>query len=560
MPDNDLLEALTMAQRALAKLEEKAAGHGSLEIPTSLQIELEDKRKEVTELEVRYRDHQSQVQNTWVCSLLPEHAYAFENRKDDVRKIFDLLEAEPYLHLFAPSGIGKTYLVQHLQCEKYTQRPFAYLDFNAPQFRPLGRSIEALLVELLRQFGNPSASLSQPLVWTDLLGILGQTLRSYTCYGVLVLDNVDHVAPGIRHKLREEILPALQARLVDPRRYIRFIAIAQTQMPELSGIGHISFQPYALEAFHGGAGERRTYKSLLRQALIRFSDRKLADDDPRDDDLLNEWAIALFDLTGGHPGAIVASLNHLGQQTHFSKHDVFAEQQQLICQNVLTPLLDQQVQACLSRQEHQAAFGLLWIFRHLSKGFFRQLLHAVRDKAHWQSLTAATREADYSAEHAPLWDRFTETPLLQPTGHHRLLTHQLTPIWRRMGNLILQTNDPELYARLHHDARQVFDSLAIKNPGYDPGMRVDCFVESVYHRTQEIFTPLPDQAQNEFTQSLLEYFQEFLVSLSEEIHFEEYLHNLNALILHDQLLLLALQQVDRNIWQQIQTILRNYAH
>ena len=43
-------KTLTMARRALAILEERAAGYGSLDIPTHLQIQLEDKRAEVARL------------------------------------------------------------------------------------------------------------------------------------------------------------------------------------------------------------------------------------------------------------------------------------------------------------------------------------------------------------------------------------------------------------------------------------------------------------------------------------------------------------------------------
>ncbi len=46
--------ALRMARRVLAILEERAAGFGALHIPVHLQIELEEKRREVAELETRW--------------------------------------------------------------------------------------------------------------------------------------------------------------------------------------------------------------------------------------------------------------------------------------------------------------------------------------------------------------------------------------------------------------------------------------------------------------------------------------------------------------------------
>jgi Caspase domain len=48
--------ALAMAKRSLAILEEQAAGFGKLQMPGHLRIELEEKRREVAELEAKLRD------------------------------------------------------------------------------------------------------------------------------------------------------------------------------------------------------------------------------------------------------------------------------------------------------------------------------------------------------------------------------------------------------------------------------------------------------------------------------------------------------------------------
>ena len=56
-PDRAGLErALTMAHRTLAILEEQAAGFGALHVPAHLQIELEEKRREVADLEARLKE------------------------------------------------------------------------------------------------------------------------------------------------------------------------------------------------------------------------------------------------------------------------------------------------------------------------------------------------------------------------------------------------------------------------------------------------------------------------------------------------------------------------
>lgn len=54
---------LNKVKRALAILEEQAAGFGKLHIPSHLQIELEDKRNEVSKLEIRLRELPSEEIN-----------------------------------------------------------------------------------------------------------------------------------------------------------------------------------------------------------------------------------------------------------------------------------------------------------------------------------------------------------------------------------------------------------------------------------------------------------------------------------------------------------------
>lgn len=57
MTDREVVTpALAMARRSLAHLEEQAAGFGRLQMPAHLRIDLEEKRREVAELQARVRD------------------------------------------------------------------------------------------------------------------------------------------------------------------------------------------------------------------------------------------------------------------------------------------------------------------------------------------------------------------------------------------------------------------------------------------------------------------------------------------------------------------------
>jgi len=61
--------ALTMARRALTILEEQAAGYTALTIPVHLQLELEEKRREVTELEARIAQGTQPIQQSTPATL-----------------------------------------------------------------------------------------------------------------------------------------------------------------------------------------------------------------------------------------------------------------------------------------------------------------------------------------------------------------------------------------------------------------------------------------------------------------------------------------------------------
>lgn len=486
-------------------------------------------------------------------NCITRNTYTFENRQEDIRKVVSLLRSGPYLHLYGPSGIGKTYLADYLLCVKYADHPSAYIDFGDSQFRLHCFSIEETLLEIQRQFDRIASPSAHPMGQDDLRLTLGTTIRSIGRFGIVVLDNFSCAAPSVRRELREDVLPALEEHIADPGVYIRFIVITQVEMKELDGVGRVSFEPHPLKAFRLSSmpDDIATYKSLIRQAIERWGGRSLPLDDPTADKLLRNWAYALHNLSGGHPGAIEGILNHIGRRTQFRRAEIFEDQKRSICESVLLPLVEQQIQFCLpSSRGHQLAFHQLWIFRSLSKSVFRQLIRQVQDRPEWQDLNNALCEADYDPIRPPFWESITKTHLLQtPELVRSLLTFQLTPIWRTMGNLVLQVSNPTLYQKFHHDARQVFDRFLSDD---DIVMRIECFVESLYHLTQETPTPPSTLSRREFTQVVLDRLQRLITSLEGKDHLEAYLYDLSGSLENDQTLRNELNQIGQpDTWDQV---------
>jgi len=505
----------------------------------------------------------SSVFEKWINEMAPKEsdqppvrsadAYDFVNRHQDLSKLLVLLESHLYVHLYGPSGIGKTDLVAQLLQTRYAEHHTAYLDLNDSKFRAQSKNPERLLREIGRQYYNSLLyrALSLPELISNLSYKINQTGQS----GVIVLDHIERMTPEMMRQLRKEILPALQDKITDPALYLRVIAISQNEIEEwrgLAGLANISFQPYALDALPSVLHDLDTYQALLRQAVARWGKQPLDPHDAESNKLLKRWANELYNLTGGHLGAIEATLNYVGRNTQFATPDVFEAQHQVICEQILTPLVSQAVQTSLPTREYQQAFQQLWVFRYLSKGVLKRLLREVKDKPHWHDLNGITRHDNAAV--ASLWEQLTETALLRSNAlsRHQLLSHQLTPIWRRMGNQILQSN-PTVYRTLHQDARAVFEHFTDQKR-YEINLRITCFVEVLYHLTQEATIAPSEHARHHFTQDLLARLNQFLSSLRGDQRFDHYLEKLNDLL--DQELRDVLERLEElDSWRELKRMI-----
>jgi tetratricopeptide (TPR) repeat protein len=121
MIENDHLETLRVARRALAILERQAAGYASGTIPVHLEIELQDKRQEVARLE-----SQAEV---WQCAALKEHhrsptlpsrSRIFVGREREVASIATKLKESTgqYLIIYGSAALGKAAIAREVveQC------------------------------------------------------------------------------------------------------------------------------------------------------------------------------------------------------------------------------------------------------------------------------------------------------------------------------------------------------------------------------------------------------------------------------------------------------------
>lgn len=127
----DLTAALEHARRALAILEAQAAGYTVLTIPAHLQLELEEKRREVADLEVRLSGLLLPARPVIRAAHFPyqEPYYTLPSREAELMTILNTLyEARQRATVLVTGlgGIGKTALVVEVarRCAQDAGRPF----------------------------------------------------------------------------------------------------------------------------------------------------------------------------------------------------------------------------------------------------------------------------------------------------------------------------------------------------------------------------------------------------------------------------------------------------
>ena len=123
----DLEETLATAKKVLAKLEKKAAGYTVLSIPSDLELELEEKQKEVASLEQRLKEAQSkkeiQAGMSYVSRMRSPVSDKHYIERDEAKRLLERFalalqepEKQPLLfNLYGIGGVGKTTLLGRLQ-------------------------------------------------------------------------------------------------------------------------------------------------------------------------------------------------------------------------------------------------------------------------------------------------------------------------------------------------------------------------------------------------------------------------------------------------------------
>ncbi|KOP25239.1 NB-ARC domain-containing protein [Hapalosiphon sp. MRB220] len=157
MNDQEALQkTLNRARRALQILEEEKAGYG-IRVPVDLQIELEEKQKEITSLETRL----SQLQGKNPSSLpdnLPRYTDVFVGRKEEIARCLEALSPDDRgwgVTIDGIGGMGKTALaleVAHLAREQALFDAYLFVSAKTTWLSAEGVRQETLTLSSLDSF------------------------------------------------------------------------------------------------------------------------------------------------------------------------------------------------------------------------------------------------------------------------------------------------------------------------------------------------------------------------------------------------------------------------
>ncbi|MEH1831830.1 MAG: tetratricopeptide repeat protein [Nostoc sp.] len=223
-----LQRTLNRARRALQILEEEKATFG-IRVPVDLQIELEEKQKEVTSLEARLSQLQGQRPES-VPDNLPRYNDVFVGRKQEIARCLEALSPEERgwgVAIDGIGGMGKTALaleVAHLARKKALFDAYLFVSAKTTWLSTEGVRQETLALSSLDSFCREFA---KGLGQTDIVKMTDATERRRALLDalrgrrtLLIWDNLETLNAEERDMIAEFVrkLPTPNKAIITSRR------------------------------------------------------------------------------------------------------------------------------------------------------------------------------------------------------------------------------------------------------------------------------------------------------------------------------------------------------
>lgn len=437
-PDNgeekqERVRSLFKQQRQLLRnisiLEEQRNQYGGAHVPLDILNQLDNNKKCLEEVQQELEEMHRAPGST------PPPPIPFINREDEIKLILSY-HAPAYFLLDAPTGYGKTKLMQELKC-RFEERGWAYIYVSVE-----GDSLDDLEDDLARGFdptciGVPPRNPRLPMgAW------LGGMLRRF-CEDiviakrkeglVLLIDLDKSPSLPVAEELLQKIIPQIQEclRPLDffARGHNRFrVVLAGRHLPS-----RVRNTPLKLSILQLSPFDYEVIRASSREYLPNHAEESL-----------DQISAHLLHMTGGHPGCmarVLETYKRLGQAP-----DRFLE----FCDETVRELVKQTVDKVHSDTPNYS--------ERLCKTLDRLSIHRHLDYAILRCMIEKGEIPKAEDEHC-LADELTATYLFTRKG--RLLRDDIT---RRLLALRLRHENPQNFAAYCLQARDMC-AERLREPG-----------------------------------------------------------------------------------------------
>jgi len=399
----------------------------------------------------------------------------FANRKAELRRLTSPIDnpgAPRYVQMYAPSGMGKTYLLKKTRTEYKAVGWFcAWLDFSSDA--SLCRQTTLILKRLGEQFGAKAKRVR------TCAGLAQQVMRAKK-QSVIFLDAVDMTSREVRRWIKTDLIPNLEERIPDPKLRPYLIAAGRYPMREWAVYSRQRFDYISLTPFND---------TVVDDLLRRFADRSGYD---LPHDFFQGMIKAILFITKGHPACIKKVLQEV-------KSRDFTMQPQEVTQastfnTTVGTLLDEEILVLHVPEKLREIFKTLCVLRGYTPNLLARL---ARDG--W---VPAREYIDWDLESELQRTRLVEIPNSNPL-------YRIEPLIQQLVALQMKYNNEGKFLGLNRAALEIFeeqvkgedkDGNKLPNRLYDR-MQVALAVEALYHQTTLL---RPDKEDTKRTRSKLQ--------------------------------------------------------
>lgn len=393
----------------------------------------------------------------------------FTNRELEKANIRRRIEYNSFVQVYAPAGLGKTWLLQRIQQEMEQKNwKTIWMDFDEAHRSCISDRRQFLYafaqqVDILVPLDGPVFNEE------DVLRVLGLNLSSEARI-LFLLDNADLGDRRMLQWIRTTFLETLTTQWSVP---IRIVASSQQKIPEWSG--HGQGRPFH-EVLLSGFNDPLVLRDIVNDVAERFAARPVKErlhtqDWQADLDVMVE---GLRHLTCEHPLAVERVLQYAIEHNGLLQASFFTDYYGELCLNCLSPIVGERILPSLDRVVREA-FRVLCIFRYAWGNLIRQL---TQDSNHlWYPFSTHTKRWGV------WWNLLQDTHLISDVDLSSTL-YSLSPIVRQIITRTLRYEEPDLYNRRHQFARQAYEQL-LQSEQVSQQQRGRALMECWYHMTQE---------------------------------------------------------------------------